>query len=311
MSQIDHNALPAIWTLIQVIDAGSLSGAARNLNLSPSAVSKQLSRLEARLGTRLLQRTTRRVQATAEGMALYERCRPLFDGLGEAEEAVRTMRSALSGRLRLTATPAFGRARLVPAIGEFARRHSELKVELVLTSQRADLVEEGIDLAVREGTLEDSSLISTRLTEMQIVLCASPAYLARRHAPTTLAGVTEHDVVSVPLAGLDRNAWRIELSHGRPLEWQPGLVVNDLFAVRELALDGFGLAPLPDYLVETDLAEGRLVRVLPEVALPRQPVTALYPERRFQPARVKVLVDFLVDRFARHRAGPCSVDCGI
>lgn len=298
---MEANALPAIWTLIQVIDAGSLSGAARALGLTPSGVSKQLSRLEAKLGTRLLQRTTRRVQPTAEGMALYDRCRPLFDILGEAEEAVRTMRTSLSGRLRITATPAFGRARLAPALGAFSQLHPELSIQLGLTSQRADLVEEGIDIAIREGTLPDSSLISTRLTELEVKLCVAPDYLARRTAPRTLADLAEHDLVSVPLTGIDRHAWRIELPSGRPLELEPRLTVNDLFAVRDWALQGCGIAPLPDFLAEADLAEGRLVEVLTEISLPRQTVAAVYPERRFQPARVTALLDFLRERFAGDR----------
>jgi len=170
-------ALPGIWTLIRVIDAGSLSAAARQLGMTPSGVSKQLARLEQKLDTRLLQRTTRRVRPTEEGMALYRRCRPLFDALAEAEESVREMRASLSGHLRITATPAFGRARLVPAVGEFAAAHPGVSVDVVLTARPMDLVEEGVDLAVREGALPDSSLVATKLGEVAIVLCASPAYL--------------------------------------------------------------------------------------------------------------------------------------
>lgn len=290
-------ALPSIWTLIQVIDAGSLSGAAQELGITPSGVSKQLSRLEKQLGIRLLQRTTRRVRPTEEGMALYRRCRPLFEALGEAEEAVRTMQNSLSGRLRITATPAFGRARLVPAIGEFADRHPDLSIELVFAAHRIDLVEEGIDLAVREGPLPDSSLIATKLGEMRIILCASPAYLERRTAPTEFDALKDHDIVSVPVAGLDSDPRRIELAHGGRLDLRPRILVNDLFSVRELALSGRGIAPLPDYMVERDLANGLLVQVLREARLPRLPITALYPERRFQPVRTKTLLDFLVDRF--------------
>lgn len=290
-------ALPAIWTLIQVIDAGSLSAAARELGITPSGVSKQLSRLEKQLGVRLLQRTTRRVRPTEEGLTLYHRCRPLFDALGEAEEAVQTMRTALSGRIRITATPAFGRARLVPVIGDFADRHPDLSIELVFAAHRMDLVEEGIDLAVREGPLPDSSLIATKLGEMRIVLCASPDYLERRAAPKQLSALAQHDIVSVPVAGPDSDPRRIELAKGERLNLRPRILVNDLFSVRELALDGRGIAPLPDYMVERDLADGLLVAVLPKARLPRLPITALYPGRRFQPQRVQTLLAFLVERF--------------
>lgn len=296
-SQTKPEALPAIWTLIQVIDAGSLSGAARELGITPSGVSKQLARLEKQLGVRLLHRTTRRVRPTEEGMALYDRCRPLFEALGDAEEAVRTMRTSLSGRLRITATPAFGRALLVPAIGEFADMHPDLSVELVLAAYRIDLVEEGIDLAVREGPLPDSSLVAMKLTEVRIVLCASPEYLARKAAPADLAGLAEHDIVTVPAAGPESDPRRIGLPGGGRLDLRPRILVNDLFSLRQLARGGRGIAPLPDYLVERDLAAGKLVHVLPDLRLPRQPVTALYPERRFQPTRVKALLEFLVERF--------------
>jgi DNA-binding transcriptional LysR family regulator len=230
-------------------------------------------------------------------MALYHRCRPLFDALGEAEEAVRSMRASLSGRLRITATPAFGRALLVPAIGDFAERHPDLSIELVFAGHRMDLVEEGIDLAVREGPLPDSGLIATKLTEMCIVLCASPGYLSRRAAPTALDGLANHDIVSVPVAGPDSDPRRIGLPNGGRLDLRPRILVNDLFSVRKLALDGRGIAPLPDYMVEGDLADGLLVQVLPDARLPRLPVTAVYPERRLQPRRVRALLDFLVERF--------------
>jgi len=289
-------SLPAIWTLIQVIDTGSMSSAARELGITPSAVSKQLTRLEKQLDVRLLHRTTRRVRPTEEGMAFYHRCRPLFDALEDAEEAVRTMRTTLSGRLRITATPAFGRALLVPAMGEFAYRHPDLSIELVLGAQRVDLVEGGIDLAIREGPLPDSTLIAMKLREMRIVLCASPKYLEGRPPPVSLADLANHKIVSVPPAGPDSDARRVELPGGGRLDLRPHILVNDLFSVRELALDGRGIAPRPDYLVRHELAEGLLIQVLPKARFQDLPITILYPERRFQPIRVKALLDFLVDR---------------
>ncbi len=289
--------LPAIWTLIQVIDKGSLSAAAQELGISPSGVSKQLSRLEAQLGARLLTRTTRRVRPTEEGIALYDRCRPLFDALDEAEEAVRTMRSSLSGHLRMSATPALGRARLVPAIAEFTERHPELTVELDLSARRVDLVEEGLDLAVREGPLPSSSLIATRLGEIQIMLCASPDYIARRGTPSTLSDLERFDIISVPAVHSGLDLGQSSLPDKARINLRPRIIVNDLFAIRELAREGRGIAPLPDYLLEDDLDHGRLVRILPDLRWPATPVTALVPERRFQPNRVRALLDFLVEHF--------------
>jgi len=296
---MNPDTLPAVWTFVQVVEMGSMSSAARVLGVTPSAVSKQLSRLEKHLGTRLLNRTTRRVRPTEEGMTLYDRCRPLFDAFSEVEESVRAMRSSLSGRLRVTATPALGRALLVPAVGEFANMHPDLDFELIFTAQRLDLVEEGIDVALREGPLPDSSLIGTKLTEARILLCASPEYLARRSMPVDLGALPEHDIVSVPAVGSGNESQQIRLPGRERLELRPRILVNDLLSVRALALDGRGIAPLPDYMVERDLVDAKLVQVLPDSGLPRLPVFAIYPERRFQPTRSGAFLEFLVARFRR------------
>jgi len=293
---MNPEVLPAIWTLVHVLEAGSLSGAARELGVTPSAVSKQITRLEGRLGVRLLTRTTRRSRATEEGMALYRRCRPLFDAFGDAEEAVRSMRASLSGHLHISATPAFGRALLAPAVGEFAAIHPDLSFELTLTARRTDLVEEGIDLAVREGPLPDSNLIATKLTEVRILLCASSEYLVGRPSPRDPSELAQHDILSVPASGPVTDPRRIELPGGARFGLRPRIVIDDLFALRQLALDGRGIAPLPGYLVERDLREQRLVALLPETFEPMQ-VTALRPDRHFQPTRVKALLAFLVERF--------------
>jgi len=289
--------LPAIWTLIRVIDTGSLSAAARELGITPSGVSKQLSRLEAQLNARLLNRTTRRVKATEEGIALYDRCRPLFDALNEAEEVVHSMQSSLGGHLRISATPALGRARLVPAIAEFTERHGQLTVELDLSARHVDLVEEGIDLAVREGPLPDSTLIATKLGEVKIMLCAAPAYLAGRETPTMPKDLEQFDFVCVPAVRSDMDFGQFGFAGNIRIDMRRRIVMNDLFAIRELAREGRGIAPLPDYLIEGDLEAGRLVEVLPGVERASVSVTALVPDRRFQPNRVRALLDFLVEHF--------------
>ncbi len=295
--------LPAIWTLIQVIELGSLSAAAKKLGVTPSGVSKQVSRLEIQLGTRLLHRTTRRIKPTEEGVALCDRCHPLFDALNEAEEAVRTMRSSLSGHLRVTATPAFGRAKLVPAIGDFLGRNPELSIDVVLSAGHLDLIEGGIDLAIREGRLSDSTLIATKLGEFRIMLCASPGYLAGAGIPNRLTDLERHDFLTVPIPGREVDPGRIRLPDGSRLDLKPRIVVNDLFALRELARQDRGVVPLPDYMVEDDFAGGRLIQILPEQSWPAMAITGLVPERRFQPNRVRALLDFLVARF-RNTSGP-------
>ena len=297
MSRISKDTLPAIWTFIQVVEAGSLTGAARELGVTPSGVSKQLSGLEKKLGVRLLHRTTRRIRPTDEGQSLYQRCRPLFEAFDEAGEAVRNMRDSLSGSIRIAATPAFGRAFLAPAVGAFVERYPGVSVEMAFSAHRVDLIEEGIDLALREGVLPDSNLVGVRLGEVRIVLCASPEYLARRSAPKDLASLEDHETISVPQPGFGGALRSIEDSIGGRLRLKPRILVNDLFSIRELVLAGLGVGPLPDYMVRRELAEGELVQVLPDAPLPTTLITALYPEKQFQSLRVKTLVGYLAERF--------------
>ncbi len=296
MSRISPELLPGIAALIQVIDSGSLTAAARELGLTPSGVSKQLARLEQRLGVRVLARTTRSTKPTEAGIALYTRCRHLFDALGEAEDAVREMRGALSGKIRITATPAFGRAHLLPALSEFAREHDALVFDVTLSAGRLDLVEDGLDLAIREGELPDSSMVATKLADASIFFCAAPRYLARVTAPRTLRDLSEHDLVTVPVGGAGGNVAQFVLPRGGRLELTPRFQVNDLYCVRQLALDGVGIAALPSYMTGEDLAEGRLIRVLQAEPLPTLPIAALTADRLFQPAKVRALLDFLVLR---------------
>ncbi len=289
----------AMWTFVRTVEQGSLSAAARALGRTPSAISKSLAGLEARLGVRLLERSTRQMRPTDAGVAFYERCRPLFDAFTDAEESVRSLQTAVRGRIRLTATPAFGRTRLVPALAAFAERYAEIGFDLQVTGQRIDLVEDRIDLAIREGRLVDSSMIATRLGAFQVVLCASPGYLAHCGRPVSAARLGEHDLLMVPPGGRDTDARRLRLPGGRALPAEPRFVVNDLHALRQLALADRGIAAVPEFLVDADFAAGTLRRVLPRMRLPSFPVTALTPQRRYQPRRVRLLVDFLVDWFRR------------
>jgi len=297
MARISPDLLPDIFALIKVIERGTLTAAAGELGITPSGVSKQLARLERRLDTRLIARTTRRLKPTEAGMTLYHRCRDLFEAFGEAEQAVREISETLSGKIRVTATPAFGRAYLVPALAAFACLHPDLRFDVALTAGHLDLVEDGLDLAIREGTLADSSLIATKLGEASIALYAAPEYLKTRSAPQRLEDLTEHDVVTVLPGHLGDGEVRWPLPAGGRITLLPRFQVNDLYCVRQLAADGCGIAALPSYMVGVDVGAGSLERVLPDVTLPGIRITALTPERRFQSAKVRTLLDFLVERF--------------
>lgn len=280
-------------TLVVAVDAGSLSAAARRLDRTPSAVSKQITRLEDALGARLLERTTRRLRPTAAGAELVDRVRPLFEALDEAESVVRDRQREIDGQVRISAARAFGRAHLVPLAAELAREHPQLRLDVVLSVARLDFVDDEIDLAVREGPLADSSLRVVGLGSTEVVFVAAPAYLQRRGRLRTVDDLVRHDVLAVPPANPAWDLGRLRGRGGRPLRLVPRLRVNDLFAICDLAEREAGVAVVPDYVARDGLAAGRLVRVLPQVRLPRVPLQVVYPSRRHLPARVRLVIDAL------------------
>jgi DNA-binding transcriptional LysR family regulator len=287
--------LGAVRSLVLAVEAGSLSDAGRRLGLTPSAVSKQLSRLEAALGARLLERTTRRVRPTAAGLALVQRTRPLFEAFDEAGAAVRDLQSEVRGRVRLSASRAFGRLRLVPIVARLACLHPHLEVDVLLDSRRLDFIEDDIDLAVREGPLADASWTARKLGELTVRLYAAPGYLRRRRAPRSLEDLRAHDLLSIPPAGPASDLGAIRGRSGRRLGLAPRIRVNDLLALVDLGEAGAGIAVLPDYVAAPALARGTLVPVLPRTTLTRIPLHAVFPSRRHLPRRVQIVLDALTE----------------
>ena len=287
-SQINAH-LPALRTLVLVVDTGSFTEAGKKCGLTPSGVSKQLSRLEDVLGVRLFERTTRKVRPTLAGLELCLRVRPLFESFEDAARAVADQQERIEGRLRISAAPAYGRAVLIPALKALCETHPALRLELQLTGRRLDFVEDEIDLAIREGALVDSSLIARSLGVALVGLYASAGYVKRRGAPRGLADLARHDVVTVPLA----NAGLSLHPDVRRLALVPRFQVDDLFAVAELAESGAGIAPLPDYLARARVERGSLQRLLPRTDVARFPIHAVYPSRRHLPRRVQAVVDAL------------------
>ena len=297
-SPIPDDRLEAVRTLVQVVDLGSLSEAARRLGLTPSAVSKQISRLEESLGVRLLERTTRSVRATDAGLDLCQRTRPLFEAFAEAAASVREQSAALRGRVRLSASPALGRARVLPVLKRVGADHPGLSFDVTLTGKRVDFIEDEIDVAVREGILDDSSLIARKLGQTSVFLCASPEYIERRGWVRIVDDLERHDLLLVPAAATLRDLADLKGRDGRSLKLDARFRVNDLFALRDLAERGTGIAALPDYLAKAALAGGSLVRVLPKITIAEIPIHAVYPSRRHLPRRVSVVIDALAAAFA-------------
>lgn len=297
-SQISSDRLEALRTFVHIVDLGSLSGAARRAGLTPSAVSKQVSRLEESLGVRLLERTTRSVRATASGLELCRRIRPLFEALAEATASTREGGDAIRGCVTITASPALGRTWLMPVLGRVGAGHPGLSFDVRLTGKRVDFFEDDVDLALREGSLDDSTLVARRLGEAVVMLVASREYLAARGTPRTVEDLERHDLLLVPAAETLRDFAGWKTRDGRRVNLEPRYRVNDLFALGELAAQGAGIAALPDYVAGPALAGGKLVQVLKSAPVARIPIHAVYPSRRHLPRRVSVLLDALSQAFA-------------
>lgn len=281
---------------LAVVDGGGFSGGARAVGRSQPAVSRRVAALEARLGARLLERSTRHVRLTAAGEVFHRGCKEALGALRDAEALALDASAVVRGALRVSAPPAWARAVLVPLLGDVARAYPELSVELLLVERYVDLIEEGIDVALRLGPLRDSGLTARRIDGGRFVLCASPAYLRRKAAPRSVADLARHDALVLTTSS-ERRRWPFR-ERGRATAFEPRgrLASNDVAFLREAALAGQGVTVLPWYLVATDLADGRLVELLPRTRLPRVDVFALLPSRRHAPRKARVFVDLLAER---------------
>jgi DNA-binding transcriptional LysR family regulator len=284
----------------KVAAVGSFSSAARALGMSQSMATKHVDAIEDRLGARLFLRTTRRLTLTEAGRRYLEACERILAEIEEADGEAAAEVAEPRGVLRLNAPLSFGFRQVVPALADFAELYPQLTVDLGLTDRFIDLVEEGWDLAIRLGMLRDSSLIARRLAPAQVVLCASPDYLARRGHPKTAAELAAHNCLGYTMpsaAGADRWLFGADGSVAVPISGN--LRANNGDALRAAALAGQGLIYQPTFLVEGDLRAGRLVCVHLDVP-PFQfaNVYAVYAPSRHIPAKLRRFIDFLAERWA-------------
>jgi DNA-binding transcriptional LysR family regulator len=280
----------------RVVEAGSFVTAARRMNLSPAMASKHVMHLEHHLGARLLNRTTRRLSLTEAGRGYYERCAQALADLEEAGDAIVAARSTPRGTLRVNSLLSFGMRHVAPMIADYTARHPQVVVELSLNDRLVDLVEDGYDLAIRGSTGEarPTSLIAREIAKLELVACATPGYLTRHGTPATPPDLANHNC----LLFLPQREW----SFGRGVALERiavsgNLVSDNLDALRSAALSGMGVAYLGTDIIGDDLREGRLQRVLPDIATPQLSVSAVYPSRRYLSAKVRSFIDFLVERF--------------
>ncbi|MGC2856822.1 LysR family transcriptional regulator [Novispirillum sp. DQ9] len=293
--------LSGMAVFVRVVEEGGFSAAARALGLSKSAVSKQVSALEERLGARLLNRTTRRLALTDAGTAFHERAVRILADAEEAEAAVSQLSTAPRGVLRINAPVTFGIQHLGPLLPEFMAAYPELVVEVTLNDRFVDLVEEGFDVAVRIGRLADSSLIARRLAPVRRLVVASPAYVAAHGAPETPEDLRHHACLHYTYL-LRGDVWSLTGTDGRTVDVRVAgrLRANNGDVLRSALLAGLGIAYTPSFIVGRDVAEGRLVRLLPGWEDISAAVYAVHPHARLVPPKVRAFVDYLAQRFAGH-----------
>ena len=291
--------LVALAAFARVVEQGSFARAAARLGISTSAVSRHVADLEAHLGGRLLNRTTRRLSLTESGQAFYERAVQLLADLEEAEAAVSAHALAPRGTLKLTCPITFGERYLAPAIAAFAALHPQLTFDVDLSDRAVDIVDEGCDLAVRIGSVGSTALIARMLGRTQLVCCAAPSYVARHGAPETPEDLAHHACLAYAYLA-DRDMWRFTDAQGaeRAVRVAGPLGANNGRFLAAIAATGLAIALEPDFIVGDDIQGGRLVRLLPDFRPPSSPIYAVYPSRRHLSAKVRLFVDFLAQRFA-------------
>ena len=283
-----------ILIFAKVIQSGSFTAAARELGMPKSTVSRRVSELEQQLGSRMIHRTTRKLSLTEIGEAFYGYCARIVEDAEEAERTVTRMQTAPRGRLRVTAPLNFGF--LGEIVAEYLRRHPEVSAELICTDRRVDLVEEGFDVAIRPGALDDSTLIARSLGSGPGIVVASPAYLEAHGEPQRPRKIAGHACLYFG-SGSGPREWR--LRSGRKtirIEILARLVTNDFDVLREAVIAGSGIGLLPLYRCERELRAGHLQRVLPDWWAPETPVHAVYPSNRHLSPKVRAFLDVLGER---------------
>jgi DNA-binding transcriptional LysR family regulator len=283
---------------VRSVELGGFSAAARQLKLSPSAISKLVSRLESALKVRLLNRSTRKLTTTAEGEQFLVRCRRVLAELEDAESELGRRREQPRGKLRLHVGVGLATHLLVPALPRFLARYPEVEVELIVEDRSFDLPREGIDISVRPGPPADLSLVARKLGEFERVVCASPEYLARHGSPQAPDELAQHRCIGIVLPG--RGQWPFDTPSGRRMvQVAPALSANSNDSVLQLALMGLGIVRLNDFVVGAALRAGALVPVLKDFhCADKVPMHALYLHERHRLPRVAAMLDFLAESFS-------------
>lgn len=291
--------LRALTIFVKVAELHSFVGAATALGITQSGVSNAISRLEDQIGTRLLARTTRRVNLTEDGAAYFERCRQALAQLEEAEQVLKAAQLKPSGSLRIDMPVSFGRLKVVPSLGAFQAKYPDIKLRVTFNNRYIDLIEEGVDVSVRIGRLPDSSLVARRLTAAQFSVVGSPRYFAKFGQPKRLQDLTGHNCLAFTFQDtrLARD-WRfVQNGVEKTLAPQGSMSFSDGAAVYDAACSGYGLAQLQDYFFDAAVARGKLISVLDRFKPDVEPIWLVYPQTRHLTPKVRAFVDFMVAQF--------------
>jgi DNA-binding transcriptional LysR family regulator len=290
--------LTEMEAFVTIVDQGGFTDAARKLGVSKSAVSKHISALEARLGARLLNRTTRRISPTEIGLAYYDRAKTVLSSASEADEMVSAMQTSPRGELRVSAPVSFGTTHLAPATADFLTMFPDVSVNMVFDDRFVELVAEGFDMAIRIGHLADSSLRARKLAEARIFMLASPGYLDRAGVPKRPEDLAEHSLLHYSNMS-NGNAWKVRLKSGeeRMIRGTGRFTANNGEALMKAAEAGVGIVVIPSFIAAKALAAGTVVPVMPEIELDRLGIYAVHPPGRFAPPKVRAYIDFLAERF--------------
>lgn len=290
--------LAAMQIVVAIADRGTLTAAADALDVSLPSVVRRLAALEAKMGLRLFHRTTRRICPTDEGRLFIDRCRAVLAAVEEAEAAMSERHAVPRGRLAVTASELFGRRFVAPVAVEFASAHTDLSVQLLLTDRVVNLIEEGVDIAIRVGTLADSSLVAQRVGEVRRVVCASPAYLRRHGVPRTPADLAAHRCVSFTSI-TPGDEWRFrDGARSSAVKVQTAFACNQVDAAMQACIDGLGPATFLSYQVAEARTRGQLRYVLEKYEPPPLPVNVVYPHARYRSAAVRLFVAACRERLA-------------
>jgi DNA-binding transcriptional LysR family regulator len=290
--------------IVSLASAGSLSGAARELGITTSAVSKRLAIIEARVGVPLVNRTTRRMSMTPEGEVLLEHARRILGEIADLDQLLTSSQGVPKGQLRVNATLGFGRLHIAPAISRYVLRYPEVDVQLQLSVDPPALTDDQFDVCIRFGAPSDARVIATRLAPNRRLLCASPKYLAQRGEPKSAAELRRHNCICIRQGDEAYGVWRLFAGReserdAQAVKVRGNLTTNDGEIAVNWALDGHGILMRAEWDIERYLESGRLVQVLPGLRTPDADIYAVYPQRHQLSARIRTFVEFLGETFAR------------